>query len=73
MSIVKAIAEHTALPTIIQLVESNWCNVSGIKNVLVAKLIGGRRPCNRAGGRGLDKSNSLNIKGVSIGWCLHMY
>ena len=60
----KPIAKHTALSTIIQLVESN---VSGRKSVLVAKIIGGRRPCNRAGGRGLVKSNnSLNVKGVLI-------
>ena len=37
----KPMAEHTAISTIIQLVESNSCNVSGRKNVLVAKLIGG--------------------------------
>ena len=36
----KLIAKHTALSTFIQLVESNWCNVSERKNVLVAKLIG---------------------------------
>ena len=68
----KLIAEHTTVLTFIQLVESNWCNVSGRKNVLVAKLIGSRRPCNRAGGRGLDKSNSLNIKGVATWWCLYV-
>ena len=63
----KPIAKHTALSTIIQLVESNSCNVSGRKIVLVAKIIGGRRPCNRAGSRGLVKSNnSLNVKGVLI-------
>ena len=35
-----AIAEHTTLSTTIQFVEGNWCNVSGRKNVLVAKLTG---------------------------------
>ena len=68
----KLIVEHTTVLTFIQLVESNWCNVSGRKNVLVAKLIGGQKPCNRAGGRGLDKSNSLNIKGVATWWCLYV-
>ena len=68
----KPTAEHALVLTFIQLVESNWCNVSGRKNVLVAKLIGGRKPCNRAGGRGLDKSNSLNIKGVATWWCLYV-
>ena len=32
------------------------------KNVLVAKFTWGREPYNRAGDRGLDKSNSVNIK-----------
>ena len=36
----KLIAEHTTVLTFIQLVESNWCNVSERKNVLVAKFIG---------------------------------
>ena len=60
----KLIAEHTTA-TFIQLVESNRRNVSRRKNVLVAKFIGGRWLYNSAGDRGLDKSNSLNIKSVS--------
>ena len=39
----KLIVEHTTVLTFIQLVESNWCNVSGRKNVLVAKLGTGDR------------------------------
>ena len=57
----KLISEHTAVLTFTQLVESNWGNVSGRKNVLVAKFSGGRRPYNRAEDRGLDKTDSLNI------------
>ena len=69
----KLIVEHTTVLTFIQLVESNWCNVSGRKNVLVAKFIGDRQLYNRAKDRGLDKSNSLNIKGVSTWWCLYVW
>ena len=59
----KLIAEHTTALTFSQLVESNCCcNVSGRKNVLVAKFIEGRRPYNRARDRGIDKSKSLNKK-----------
>ena len=54
----KLIAEHTTVLTFIQLVESNCCNVSGRKILLVAKFIRGQQPYN-AGDRGLDKSNSL--------------
>ena len=61
----KLIAEHTTALTFIQLVESNWRNVSRRKNVLVAKFIGGRWLYNSVRDRGLDKSNSLNIKSVS--------
>ena len=56
------IAKHTTVLIFIQVVESNRCNVSGRKNALAAKFIGNRRPYNRTGGWGLDKSNSLNIK-----------
>ena len=69
----KPTAEHTLVLTFIQLVESNWCNVSWRKNVLVAKLIESRRPCIRAEGRELDKSNSLNKKSVSIWSRWYMY
>ena len=44
----KPTAEHTLVLTFIQLVESNWCNVSGRKNVLAAKFIGRWRPYNKA-------------------------
>ena len=66
------IAEHTAILIFIELVESNWYNVSGRKNILVAKFFGDRQPYNRAGDRRLDKSNSLNIKTVLTWWCLYV-
>ena len=50
------IAKHTTVLTFIELVESNWCNVSGRKEILVAKFIGDRQPYNRAGDRMLNKS-----------------
>ena len=59
------ILEHTTILTFIPLVESNCCNVSGRKNILVAKFIGDRQPYSRVGDRRLDKSYSLNIKNVS--------
>ena len=68
----KLIAEHTAVLSFTQLVESNWCNVSGRENVLVAKFIKGLRPYNMADDRGLDKSTSLNIKSVSTWWYLYV-
>ena len=37
----KLIAEHTTVLTFIELVASNWCNVSGRKNGLVANFIPG--------------------------------
>ena len=61
----KLIAEHTTVLTFIQLVESNWYNISGRKNSLVAKFIGVWQPQIRTGDQGLDKSNSLNIKSDS--------
>ena len=68
----KLIAEHTSVLTFTQLVENNWRNVSGRKNFLVAKFIGDQRSHNKAGDRGLDKSNSLNIKSVLTWWSLYV-